>query len=554
MDENNVNPKPLDSDDSASENTQPVTNESEVMPDEAVQTEQADIAEVNDSEQVNDAEPETVEEAADASEPVEAEENAEPVKKKKKGRGAKAAIVVLVLIMIVAIVSMVAVIIKSENAKIDLEQTVLSVNDVDSSAAEFYQIYMYYYGYNSYYQYSEEELKDLAIKQLVFTNALYAEATDAGYTLNDEDNALIEEQLASVTQTAEASSMTADEYLDSNYCKGFTLDMFREIVEKNQLAQRYYTDKMTAIEEQYKGDDGKAKIEAEYKENKLDYDLSDVSYWYFDASEETAQADADAVVAQVKNGKAFTDAIKSVTGDSEAVPNNLAGYSKSELESGNFAEAAIEWIFEENEDGSYKNGAGAVTTVDDESVIYVLYVNDAPGRDETLPVTAYYIQVDVSTDDSIKTENELKLQAKSTADAILKEFEKTDKSVKSFTELVYEHDNGDNDLVSGDVFEELKNDGTEDEAVEAWAFDEARKTGDYALVEGDGCYYILFFAEKAEAAVWYQTALNNLIVNEAGSFETSIIEKYEAITVTNDEAVNEVVAYVANMVSSQYGY
>lgn len=550
MDENNVNPKPLDSDDGDVENTDPVTNESEIMPED-VQTDTNETAQV--LEDIENTLSENVE-TADIEIEAGAIENAEPEKKKKKGKGAKIAIVVLVLIMVVAIVGMIAVIVESGKAKIDLEQTVLSVDNVDSSAAEFYQSYMYYYGYNSYYQYSEEELKNLAIDQLVLTNTLYAEAVANGYTVTDEIQARIDEQLDSVTATAEASSMTADEYLDEAFCKGFTLDMFKVIVEKSIIAQTYYEDRIAEIEGQYKDDAGKEKIEAEYTANKFDYDQTDVSYWYFDASEDGAQADADAIVDQVNGGKTFEEAIKSVTGDSEAVPNNLKGHSKAALESGKFVTEAIEWIFAENEDGSYKNGTGSVTAIADDSKIYVFYVNTAPHRDETHPVDVLYIQIDVSTDSSIKTEKELAIEAKATAESILKEFETTDKSIDSFTDLIIKHNNGDNDLVSGDMFETMKNDGSEDAAVAEWAFDEARKEGDYALVEGDGCYYILFYEKKAENAVWYDTILNTLITDEARGFEENAIAQGKEKAVINDDVVNEVIEYVVNLFATQYGY
>lgn len=571
MDENNVNSKPLDSEDGVVENIETEANEAEVV--ETAETEDAEVVDAVDAEneaevkETNDAvsEAEAVE-AADAEVESEVEETvegenetevnktAEPAKKKKKGKGVIITIAALGCIIIAAIIGMVAVVMNSVNAKIDLEQTVLTVDDVDSSAAEFYQAYMYYYGYNSYYQYSDEELKDLAIDQLVLTNTLYAEALENGYTVTDKIQAQIDEQLGSITETAETASMTADEYLDKSFCKGFTLDMFKVIVEKSLIAQAYYEDKMADIEAQYKGDKGAAKIEAEYADNKFDYDQTDVSYWYFDASEENAQSDANAVVAQVKDGKTFEEAIKSVTGDSEAIPNNLKGHSKAALESGKFVTDAIDWIFAENEDGTYKNGKGAVTTVSDDSKVYVFYVNNAPHRDETHPVDVFYIQVDVSTDSSIKTEKELKIEAKAAAESILKEFEGTDKSKDSFTDLVIKHNNGDNDLVSGDIFEAMKNDGSEDSAVSEWAFDESRKAGDYALVEADGCYYILFFDKKAENAVWYDTILNSLITNEARGFEENAIAEGTEKAVINDEAVNEVIDYVVNIVAAQYGY
>lgn len=575
MNENNVNPNPVD--DVKDENTEPLTEEINEVSQESAQdaevvqaeaeVQETEVAESDIADEAEEAAEDTAEETENVAETTEevnseddeeteeveeVEATEEPVKKKKR-RGVKALIAFLVFVMVIAIAGMIAVIYTAEKSKIDLDQVVLTVDNVDSNAAEFYQSYMYYYSYNSYYQYSEEQLKELAIDQLLLTNSLYADAIAAGYTVTDELQQQIDEQLESIKLTAESSSITADEYLNKAFCPGFTLEMFEEILTKSMVAQTYYSDKMETIEKKYEGDSGKALVEAEYNENKLSYDLTDVSYWYFDASEEGAQDNADAIVAQVNGGKSFDAAIQSVTGDAEALSNVLKGHSKSALESGSFIKEAIEWIFAKNEDGSYKNAAGAVTTVADDSKIYVFYVNNAPHRDEIHPVDVEYIQIDVSTDSSIKTEKELKIEAKSVANSIMKEFEDTDKTVESFEKLITEKNNGDDKLVKGDVFELMKNDGSVDAVVEEWAFEDGREIGDYALVESEDCYYILFFANRSENPVWYDSIWNAMVTNEARAFEEGILAESEASAQINDEVVNDVIAYVANL-ASQYNY
>lgn len=545
MDENKINPIPEDS----ADNAEDIEEQSAAAVEEAVE----DAAEESVEEAVIEEAAESVaEEESEASEEVvEAQEVAEPAKKKKMGKGAKVAIGFLVAILIISVLGMVLVFIASRPAKIDLEEVAVSVDGVDSNAAEFYQTYLYYYSYNSYYGYSDDQLRELAIDQLVFTNALYAEAKANNFTLSAEAQSQIDEQLASVRETAEAESMSADEYLDTAFCPGFTMEMFEVIAEKSVVAQEYYSSKIADIENGYKGDDGLKKIETAYNEEKSEYDLTDASYWYFDATAEDSEKNANAIVAAVKGGTSFDEAVKSIA---DAEVKELTGLSKSELESGSFPEDAIEWIYETDAQGNYVNGTGAVEVVSDDSLIYVLYVNNAPARNEVYPVSAYYIQVDISTDTSVKSEDMLKIEAKNAADKILKEFEATDKTAESFAELLKEHDEGDNALVSGDIFESLQGDGSEDEAVEAWLFGADRKDGDYALVEADGCYYILFYIEKAENPVWYDTICNALINEEATALQEALLSDSNESKVVYDEVVDEVIAYVADVVSSQYSY
>ena len=549
MDENNLNSKPLDAEDNTVEGAEIQENEVETV--ETVETPEAEDA--TENVEADDAEGEIEEAEYDGDLFTAA---VEPEKKKKISKGAVIAIVALFAIIIAAFVGIVTYVAKTIESKIGFDQTAIAVTvgDIDSTAAELCQSYMTYYSYNSYYGYSEEELKELAIEDAIFMNVLYAEALENGYTVTDDIQSQIDEQMANITAVAESSSMTADEYIVKSFGEGFTVDMYKKIAEKTFIVQKYYNDKIAEIEDKYKGDKGAAEIEAEYAADKYEYDLTDVSYWYFDASEENAQVDANTVVANVKGGMSFEEAIKSVSGDSEATAEKLKGHSKSALESGKFVAEAIEWIFAENEDGSYMNGTGAVTTVADSSKIYVFYVNNAPHRDETIPADVLYIQVDVSTDTAIKAEKELKIEAKAAAEEILKKFEETDKSVDSFTDLLIEYNNGDDELVYGDRFEALKNDGSEDAAVEAWTFDASRQEGDYALVEGDGCYYILFFEKKAENAVWYDTILNSLVTNELRGFQEDLISRGKEIAVINEDIVNKVVDYVSKQASAQYGY
>lgn len=470
--------------------------------------------------------------------------NDNPVKT-KKGKGSVVALVLIIVLLVAATAGLVYFILNSKSTKkLDLDKTVLTVGDVENSAAEYFQVYSYYYAYAMYYQYTEEQVKELAQQQLVFVDTLYSEALKAGYTLSDEDKETIESDMQSVADDAESASMTVDEYLSKSICKGYTIEMLRSYVEKQYLAQKYYTDNEEAIQKKYEGSDALALLENEYKANASDYDMPDVSYWYFDASEDGAQAKADEIVAAVKGGTAFADAVKNVTGQKDAKPNDINSFTYSQL-SANFAKDAADWIFKTNADGTYANGKGAVTSIDVNGVIYVIYVNNAPARDDSLPATVDYIQVSVSTDTSVKSEDELKLAAKASATKILKEFTDGDTSIAMFKKLSASYDNNDDELVEGDVFEDITSGSSVDSAVLDWAFAEGRKVGDYALVEGDGCFYILFFTSQAETPLWQQTVRNSLYSADLEEWSKNIEDINKDNIVANEDEIAKIVAFVA---------
>lgn len=489
------------------------------------------------------------------------DEDPEIAKKKKKNKGAVALIIVLVLIMIAAIGVMVTVLVRSDSGSdsFDPEKTVVTVSDLASkenvtggnaesvigidnieiSAAEFYLIYMDYYGRYSYY-YPEDQLKEMAIDFLVFNNTLYAQALAAGYSLTDEDNQSIDDLIGEIRLQAEAESVSIEEYVEKYVLKDYTIDMYRSFLEKQMLVNNYYEDCMKKLEKELTP----GEIEKAYNADITAYDIASFSYWYISAAEENAQEQADQVVEAVKAGSTLDEAIQSVTGDSTKTANKITGYTKSDVTQ-NFSSEAAEWLFAVKEDGSYENQAGAVTSVKaDNGMIYIFCVDGAPHRNEFVPATVAYIEVDIGTDTSVKSEGEQKAIAHSTALKIKEQFDKTDKQYNSFEALMVEYNNGDNELVSGDVFESITPNGTHDAGVEAWSFDEARKVGDCEIVEGDGCYYVLYYKEKAESPVWYSAVKEKLLTDKQTAWQDSIQKLSEGKVVTDDASIDEVIAYV----------
>ncbi len=574
MDENNLNPTPMN------DPEEKVPETEEMLPEQAEQTAESEIeseADVQIADETEDsAEPETAgeTEVSETADEADAEETAEeadsyeeepepeateqPVRK-KKSKGAVAVLVILVALLVATSVFLVSTIVsKVGSSKIDYDEIAVTVGDVDVSAGEYMYWYAYvdayYYNYYSYYysQISEDQIKADTLNQITFTSSLYSEAVKAGYTLSDEEIAELDESMKNYEVAAEAASMEVDEYIAGNFGKGFTAEMLRSYLEKQAIAYRYYEDTMAQIDAGFEGDDVAQKVENAYQANKLTYDLSDVSYFYFDATDDESETKANSILSKVSNeGMSFAEAIKTVTGDSDVKPGSLVGYAKDTVSS-EFSEDGAKWIFETDAQGKYVNGAGAVEKVEAGGMIYVLYVNEAPHRNESLPVTLDYIQVDVATEDGMKSADELDVQAKSKANAILKEFENTDKSAESFAHLVLEYAESDDALINADALEDIVPGGDYDSAVSDWAFDAERKVGDYALLKGDGCYFVVFYREKAEKPVWYQSALTSLVQAEKTAWESDLLGEYESAVVTNDDMIDKAVNFIkSNMQKTQ---
>lgn len=541
MDENNLNPEINE----AADNEQPA----ETAENPEIEAQTANENEES-SEQTEIGEEKIAENEENASSSTEMElppqGEAPQTAKKKKGNGGVIVLVVLIVLLIAAIGGLIYYIANqgSSNSapELDMKKTVITVGDVESTVAEYYQFYLGYY--SNYYYLSEDQLKDITLQQLVFTDSLYLQAIAEGYSLTEEDEEKVEAQFSSIQAEAESYNMSIDEYFEASLGKGYTPEMYREYFKKQLLAQKYYDANYEKLSAQFSAAD----VNAEYNGNKTDYDLSDVSYWYFDSTEENAQADADAVVEAVKGGTDFESAIKSVTGDSEAEPRGVKGITNAVI-AANFSEEAANWIFAQNDDGSYVNTKGAVTTVEVDGVLYVLYVNNDPSRDENIPATLRYIRVEVDSDTSVKTEEELKLAAKTTATRIFDEFNATDKSIEAFESIVASCNENEDELVMAGEFDQIIKDGTNDENIEKWAFDEARQVGDCALIESDDCYYIVIYVSENENPIWYDTALQSLIHSALTEWEEEIDAMYKDDIVTNDDVIDEIIAYIGSLMA-----
>lgn len=554
MDENKITPELDNTTETQDSQVNPETEEiaeAQAVAESVEVDSETDVTEDNDNGDAADASEENA--AADVIESVQEDEvylGQPEAPKKKKRKGLKIVLGIFVALVLCFVALIVGAIIYVNNAtklSVDADEPAITIDDVEINAGEYIYMYSYFSGYYSSY-YTPEQIAEYATEQLIYVNSLYKKAVEAGYTLSEEDTAEIDKVIASVEQQAEAYSVTVDEMVEDYFCEDYTVDMFRAYLEKEYLANKYYADETTKIQSKYTGKDAVDVIEKEYNSNKTAYDLSDASYAYFDATEEDAQATVDAIIAKVKAGSSFEDAVKAVKADASI--KSLKGYTMSVIES-NFSQDVAKWLFA-MENGAYVNGTGSVTSIADEEVIYVVYANGEPYRNEQIPVTVDYIKVEADTDTTVKSEDELLAAAKATASKILKDFEATEKTADDFYALADTYNKGDNKLISGDKFADIIDDGTHEEALAAWAFDANRKVGDYALVEGDGCYYIVFFAEKNEHAVWYQSVAEVLLNADLSTWSESIIATYEDVTVKHDDVINAVIKYLT--AGSMIGY
>ena len=371
--------------------------------------------------------------------------------------------------------------------------------------------------YDTWADYFMSEAK----KSITQITALSQAAEDAGMTLSEEDQAQIDEQIASIGEYAKSAGFnSASKYIQAVYGNGVNESVLRAQMEKSTLATNFSEQQQASYT--YTADE----IKAEYAEHADEYDTFNLSYYLVSAevvestdadgndtsapTDETmasAKKTADEIAAAVKGAEgsaedAFAAAVAEkgqptavlddegketgktkpaeVTTAEDSQGSNLSYYSFSE------------WAF----DSSRK--AGDVGVVEDESSGY--YVVLFEGRDgntyNTVDVRHILISAE-DTDEDGTISDEEKAAAEEAMKAIQDEWKSGEQTEDAFAALANEHSQDPGSNTNGGLYEHVYK-GQMVPEFNDFCFASGRKAGDVDLVynESTGYHLIYFVGEN----------------------------------------------------------
>ena len=482
---------------------------------------------------------------------VSPESDGEKPKKKKK----KTALIVSLAVMLAVIVAGLCTIVwltqGPSSSSVKSDETVMTIGDDKYTAGEFYFYYLNYYSY--YYQYiqygsiSADSIRDGAIKEMAYVNTVYNDAQKDGVTLSESEyKEYVTDSLDSLSSQAESDGLTMTEYLEKYYGKGFSEDMLKSILEKNAVANIYKERKTDEAKKYYTSDEGVAEILKEYNDNRKDYDLVGVEYYYFsDDTDGTKASDkAQKLIDAVNNGQTFANAVydnfkgedyKYSRDECPSIPN--ASYDNLSSLSDDIAS----WAFEIDSNGNYVRKAGDMKSFEANSMTYVFRISSVPAKVETHPVTYRDILISASG-----TDEESLMKAKSEANTIYNEYkahaDEKGYDAEYFGTLAADKSADSTTSSNGGLHENVYR---PDSASDKWALESGRKKGDIAVLKGDDGYHVVLFDSTSSSPEWMNSITSVLTDKKVEDLFTGA-ENASADAVKDDTVIEKVVASAQN--------
>lgn len=391
--------------------------------------------------------------------------------------------------------------------------------------------------------------RESALENLRQISALCAAAKAEGYTLSEEGQQTIDQELSSLDVLCAQYNQTRSTFLAQQYGSGVTEKVYIRNLTNGILASEYAQTHADAISY----DDAALKEYYEAHPDALDsYDFR--SFFISGAVTATDATDEEKAAAMAQAKTLADHAVSEIEAAKdreaafiEAAPNYVSETSKAAYADEDYSlstgvvgdtlsstsSSIAPWLM----DSARKSGDVAALEVAGSGYYVVLFKDRYLVTDPTVDVRHILFRADTS--DSTET-NESGVAvptqaamdaAKAEAEAVLAEWEAGDKTSERFAELANEHSDDSGSNTKGGLYTYVYK-GQMVPNFNDWCFDPSRVTGNVGLVENAGPNYwgwhIIYF-ENSNDPYWEHVAYEAKQSTEQSEWLTSITEAVEAV-------------------------
>ena len=392
-------------------------------------------------------------------------------------------------------------------------------------------------------------LMDQALDNMAAHAAILDKAEEEGYTMSQESQEYLEEQLQQVeTAWVGTSYSSRDAYLRANYGPYITYDRFVELYTRSVLTSDYIshiTDGFTYTDQDY---------EAYYQENADSLDSFTLSRFAFLASVNTTDEDGNTIemtdeekAQALEQAKAEQKALaeelqaKLEAGQSpadlaEEYADQLSGdptVSQASLGSSLSSTSYAEWLMDE------ARQPGDVTVVESEagstSCYYYVVLFEGRELDKSPTDTVRHILVAAEQDEGATEPTQEQYDAaQAKAQELLDQWKAGEATEDSFAQLAKENSADPGSAADGGLITDIHAGSGYVSTFTDWAMDEARQPGDTGIVQNTGStvkgWHIMYYVGATGTPVWQLTADSALRTQDYTAWEEAAMEGYEVST------------------------
>lgn len=364
----------------------------------------------------------------------------------------------------------------------------------------------------TWYDYFVESAKYTGTELLSVCEAARA----AGVELDDDDRAMITEQLAMIEGDAASEEVSVDEYLAGIFGPNVRESDILHLWELSTLANKYLQNSIKDA------DVSDSALEAYYENNRSDFDVvSYLSYTFYykdvgidDEKESRAQiALYGNELTKCKDEASFREYVRNYASEVLGLEGDAAEAELKDIEHIDEARSAAEesgqrqWLFENAEAGDTH-----LAESDNGKRVTVVLVTKAATRDETcLKNVRHILFLNTTYDDDSKARE---VYDKWVADGA---------SLDDFLALVKEYSEDPGSMNAGGLYEDVPR-GKMVEPFEDWIYDETREVGDHGIVETSYGWHIMYFV--GDSFIWKKTAQNAIQGQAYDEVHSAALEAY----------------------------
>lgn len=386
---------------------------------------------------------------------------------------------------------------------------------------------------------------NLAMEQATETLSLIEAAKKDNFTLSKSDKKVINKALDEMEDTALEQNMDLQEYLDYAYGEGSKLSDIKTVLGYYQLAANYYNKKYTSMnfsEDEINSFYGKHFNEFSFVDY-LSYDCSiQISQYSGDKiATNAAKEDLRKAAEDIKNSKTpdeykqnLTAYIKKLKGSGVSQTDidteiNNATHEKSAYDKNS---DVLNWAFDRS---VTENAVKTFETDDGKTFTYTVAMIIKPAhKDESVTRDIRHILIKSDKYDSDD-------EAKAVADKVFDEWNKSDKTVDTFSKMANKYSDDTGSQNKGGLYTGVTR-GQMVEAFDSWMFDEARKKGDSDIVKSEYGYHIMYYP-GVETMAW-QSSVKAGLVSEVFEKDMKAVRKtYSVKKAEKEDKLKELLEY-----------